>query len=269
MTGIHLYHFFLSNCAQRVSLTLAEKGLELTPHYVNLIAKENTKDDYFRINPTGLVPALVHDSMVITESIDILRYLEEQFPEPPLYPSGMTARRQVDDWMDEATNNHNGVIKIYMYALVFGGEKSPGEMRRYLENQKEDLDLAEFSQRASAGFSDAQIVAAERDLFALFDRLESELGQHRWLVGSVYSYADIAWFVQHFLMWRTGVINFVNYPNIRRWAAEVMRRSSFERGIKQLQPWYSPIACKALMLRSRVRRGGPMPKLARAGFTKL
>ena len=97
MTGIHLYHFFLSNCAQRVSLTLAEKGLEFTPHSVNLIAKENTKDDYFRINPAGLVPALVHDGVVITESIDILRYLEEQFPEPPLYPSGMTARRQVDD----------------------------------------------------------------------------------------------------------------------------------------------------------------------------
>jgi glutathione S-transferase len=142
-------------------------------------------------------------------------------------------------------------------------------MRRYLKKKKADLDLAEFHQRASAGFSDDQIVAAERDLFAFFDRLESELGQHQWLVGSVYSYADIAWFVQYFLMWRTGVINFVNYPNIRRWAAEVMRRPAFEQGIKQLQPWYSPIACKVLTLRSRVRRGGPMPKLARAGVTKL
>ena len=39
MTGLHLYHFFLSNCAQRVSLALAEKGLDFTPHAINLLAK--------------------------------------------------------------------------------------------------------------------------------------------------------------------------------------------------------------------------------------
>ena len=111
MKGIHLYHFFLSNCAQRVSLALAEKDLAFTPHSVNLLARANTKDDYFKINPAGLVPALVRDGVVITESIDILRYLEDRFPEPPLYPSDATARREVDGWMDEATNNHIGVIR--------------------------------------------------------------------------------------------------------------------------------------------------------------
>ncbi len=124
--------------------------------------------------------------------------------------------------------------------------------------------MAEFHQQATAGFPEARIVAAERDLFAFFDRLESELGQHRWLVGDEYSYADIAWFVQYFLMWRTGMVDFVNYPNLRRWAAEIMRRPSFERGIRQLQSWYSPNACKVLKIRSRIRRGGPMPKQARA-----
>ena len=264
MKGIHLYHFFLSNCAQRVSLALAEKDLAFTPHSVNLLARANTKDDYFEINPAGLVPALVRDGVVITESIDILRYLEERFPEPPLYPSDATARREVDGWMDEATNNHIGVIKTYMYAIAFGGEKSPEEMQRYLEKQRTDAGTAKFHQRASAGFSEDEILAAETDLFAFFDRIESELDQHQWLVGDEYSYADIAWFVQYFLMSRTGVIDFGNYPQIRRWGADVMRRPSFERGIQRLQPWYASLACTVLKLKSRVQRGRPPPRRASA-----
>ena len=160
MRGIHLYQYFLSNCAQRVCIALEEKGLAWTPHPINLFTQENTREEYFRINPKGLVPALVHDGVVITESIDILRYIEERFPEPALYPPDDAERRKVDEWMNLAT---------------------------------------------------------ERELFALYDSLEKELGEHRWLVGDRFTFADIAWFVQYFLNDRTGVVDFRNYPNIRRW----------------------------------------------------
>ena len=84
MQGIHLYQYFLSNCSQRGCIALEEKGLDRTPHPINLFTQENTSDEYFRINPRGLVPAMVHDGVVITESIDILRYIEDRFPEPAL-----------------------------------------------------------------------------------------------------------------------------------------------------------------------------------------
>ena len=84
------------------------------------------------------------------------------------------------------------------------------------------------------------------------------------MVGDEYSYADIAWFVQYFLMSRTGVIDFGNYPQIRRWGADVMRRPSFERGIQRLQPWYASIACTVLKFKSRVQRGRPPPRRASA-----
>ena len=166
--------------------------------------------------------------------------------------------------MNEATENHIGVIKTYMYAIALGGKKSPEEMQAYLEKQKADAGTAEFHQRATVGFSEGEVVSAEIALFAFFDRLESELGQHRWLVGDEYSYADIAWFVQYFLMSRTGVVDFSNYPGIRRWAADVMRRPAFKHGIRDLQPWFAPIACTVLKLKSRMQRGGPPPRVARA-----
>ena len=156
MQGIHVYHYFLSNCAQRVNLTLAEKGLDWTPHPVSLLMKENTKAEYLRINPKGLVPTMVNNGVVITESIDILRYIEARFPAPPLYPDDSHQRQQVDQWMDVATENHNAVVKTYMYAMAFGGAKSPEEMKRYLA-QQEDPGLKAFHQQATAGFSQEQI----------------------------------------------------------------------------------------------------------------
>ena len=103
-TGIHLDHFFLSNCAQRVALAWAEKTIDFEAHSINLLTRVNTRDEYFRINPAGLVPALVHDVLIVTESIDIQRYLEDRFPDPALYPLDPAEKKRVDQWMDEATN---------------------------------------------------------------------------------------------------------------------------------------------------------------------
>jgi len=259
LRGIHVYYYFMSNCAQRVTLALAEKGLDWTPHSVNLSTKENTQPEYLRINPIGLVPAMVHDGVVITESMDILRYIEEHFPEPSLYPADQSQRQVVDEWMNLATEKHVSVVKKYMYAMAFGKSKSPEELARYLEHQK-DQELSDFHTEASDGFSDDQILEAERAIFAFYDKLEQALGEHLWVVGDEYSYADIAWFVQYFLMKRTGVVNFANYPNVQNWAEMFMARPSFKIGVANLQPWYEPVACLVLKIKSFMKRGGFAPK---------
>ena len=262
MQGIHVYHFFMSNCAQRVNLALAEKGLNWTPHSVNLLKRENTQPAFLKVNPKGLVPTMVHDGVVITESIDILRYIEEQFGAPPLYPSDAGQREQVDKWMNLATENHNAVVKRYMYALAFGRSKTPEQMKRYRQTQA-DPELIEFHRRASDGFSEQEVLAAERALFAFYDQLEHELSQHTWVVGDEFSYADIAWFVQYFLMSRTGMINFTNYPKIQRWGSALMQRPAFKRGIRDLQPWNASLICKVLALKSFIKRRRFAPKKPR------
>ena len=70
--GLHLYHADRSNCAARVRLLLEEKDLPWVSHHIDLGKKENISEEYFGINPKGVVPALVHDGTVITESNDIL-----------------------------------------------------------------------------------------------------------------------------------------------------------------------------------------------------
>ena len=257
MQGIHVYQYFLSNCSQRVCIALEEKGLDWTPHPINLFLQENASDEYFRINPRGLVPAMVHDGVVITESIDILRYIEEHFPEPALYPPGEAERRKVDEWMNLATERHTAVVKTYMYAVAFHS-KGPKVMERYAAKQ-EDENLLAFHQECEAGFTQSRVLEAERELFAFYDRLEKGLGEHQWLVDDRFTYADIAWFVQYFLNHRTGVVNFRHYPNIRRWGAQIMQRPSFQRGVTGIQPWYASLMCLALKVKSWTRRRSPAP----------
>ena len=79
LKGLHLYHSARSNCSARVRLLLDEKHLDWTSHALDLLKKENISEDYFGINPKGLVPALVHDGASIIESNDILVYLEESW----------------------------------------------------------------------------------------------------------------------------------------------------------------------------------------------
>lgn len=263
MKGLHVYHYFLSNCAQRVTLALEEKGQDWTPRAINLFTQENTTDEYFRINPKGLVPALVHDGVVVTESMDILRYIEEQFPEPPLYPPDPDLRQQVDKRMDAATENHVAVVKTYMYSQVLGASKKPEMMERYVEKQ-EDPELVDFHQASLAGFEQSRVLEAERRLFAFYDDIEGELGRHQWLVGDEFSYADIAWFVTYFMNRRVGAVDFRNYPNIRDWGERIRQRPSFEGGVARLQPWYAPLVCLMLRTKSRLQRGGPAPTQPRA-----
>ena len=78
--GLHLLHFASSACSQKVRIFLNLKGIEWTPHAVNLAAQKNYEPWFLGINPRGLVPVLVHDGAVYIESNDILAYLEETFP---------------------------------------------------------------------------------------------------------------------------------------------------------------------------------------------
>ena len=84
----HAYHHFLSKTAQRVNLVLAEKGAGFRPYPANPFSRDN----YLKIHPNRLMPAMVYDGGVITESIHILRYIEEIFADVPLYPEDQDPR---------------------------------------------------------------------------------------------------------------------------------------------------------------------------------
>ena len=93
---MQLYSYFRSSAAYRLRIALALKGLDYDYVAVNLLKSEQTQARYRSLNPIGLVPALQLDSEeVLTQSVAILEWLEEQYPSPALLPADTIARAKV------------------------------------------------------------------------------------------------------------------------------------------------------------------------------
>lgn len=94
---MELYTYFRSSAAYRVRIALNLKGLKADYRYVHLVKNggEQHKPEYLAINPQGLVPALVDNGQVLTQSLAIIEYLDETYPEPALLPMDALGRARV------------------------------------------------------------------------------------------------------------------------------------------------------------------------------
>lgn len=90
-----LHDYWRSSSAWRVRIALNLKGLDYkrVPH--NLLAGEQRSEDYLALAPQGLVPALECDGVVLTQSVAIIEWLDERFPDPPLLPRDAEERAVV------------------------------------------------------------------------------------------------------------------------------------------------------------------------------
>ena len=73
-------------------LALAAKGLAYEQVAVNLLQDAQRAPGHLALNGQGLVPVLEHDGLVLTQSLAIIEYLDEMFPDPPLLPADPAGR---------------------------------------------------------------------------------------------------------------------------------------------------------------------------------
>ncbi|KAL2634586.1 hypothetical protein R1flu_006065 [Riccia fluitans] len=92
---IVLHSFHSSSCSWRVRLALVLKGIPFELKTWNLSAGEHLSEEFKQISPLQMVPALEIDGDVLFDSVVILEYLEERFPEKPLLPSDLKKRAAV------------------------------------------------------------------------------------------------------------------------------------------------------------------------------
>lgn len=92
-----LYSYWRSSAAYRVRIALNLKGLSYRTIPVHLINNggEQLSDAYRAINPQGLVPVLLHQNHVLTQSMAICEYLDECFEQYSLLPADSLGRARV------------------------------------------------------------------------------------------------------------------------------------------------------------------------------
>ncbi len=94
-----LYDLPPSPNARRVRIFIAEKGIDIPMIPVNMMAGENSTDEYLAKNSLGRMPLLeLDDGSCIAESMAICRYLDELHPEPPLLGKDTLGRALVEMW---------------------------------------------------------------------------------------------------------------------------------------------------------------------------
>jgi maleylpyruvate isomerase len=95
MSDLRLHGYWRSTASYRVRIALNLKGIAYEQAAHDLRLGEQRDPGYRAIAPQGLVPALETDGLVVTQSLAILEWLEERFPEPALLPADPNGRAVV------------------------------------------------------------------------------------------------------------------------------------------------------------------------------
>src|SRR6201996_1516430 len=92
-----LYTYARSSAAFRTRIALNLKAVDYEKITVDLrnSASEHHQPDYLSVNPQGLVPTLITEHTAITQSLAIIEYLDETYPDPPLLPRAPVDRARV------------------------------------------------------------------------------------------------------------------------------------------------------------------------------
>ena len=94
---MQLYRFTHSTNVERVALALAHKGLEVESVEIDPADRSRVRE----VSGQELVPVLVDDEGTVrVESMDIVRWLDERYPERPLYPSDPARRAELDVFVE-------------------------------------------------------------------------------------------------------------------------------------------------------------------------
>ncbi len=90
-----LHDFARSTAAYRVRIALALKGISHDVHDVDLNAGAQHDPEFRSLNPQGMVPVYSDEQVLLSQSLAIIEYLDERYPQPPLLPQGLVARARV------------------------------------------------------------------------------------------------------------------------------------------------------------------------------
>jgi maleylacetoacetate isomerase len=93
--AMKLYGYFRSSAAFRVRIALNLKKLDYETASIHLRRNDQSRPDYRSVNPQGLVPTLEDGGQTLIQSLAIIEYLDEVYPNPPLLPKDPTGRARV------------------------------------------------------------------------------------------------------------------------------------------------------------------------------
>ena len=260
--GIHLYHFPLSLDSQKVRQGLEELGVQWQSHPILLPAYQQFSPSYVRINSRCVVPTLVIDGKVTTDTINILDLLAARFGDAnQCFETSGAERALINHWVDKAAH-------LFIEALTYGhveGVKKPfplgnaAESGRshqdkvdllsgLIETYKKDPTLkAAYEKKRAVIEATKEAMVAPGQMSAIIDATSVELedlahqltsGQFSdggWLASDAFSLADVQWGAALYRLQWVGLqpLLWEDDSIISAYAEKLFARPSFQTGVVQ------------------------------------
>lgn len=193
---IDLY-YYPKNASFAPHLLLREIGADFDLKLVDRKVEAQKSEEYLKLNPTGRIPVLVHDNLILFESAAICIYICELDQQSRFMPlAGDFKRPLFFQWLTYLNNTVQAEFMLY----------------RYPEKHTNDLSGIE----AIKSRQDARI----GEMYALLDK---ELAQKRFLLGEDVTACD------HFLLmlalWSKKLSRPpLSFPNLRRFMNDMLER---------------------------------------------
>lgn len=204
--GLHLLHFDMSSCSQKVRILIGELGIEYVSHPINLMKDEQRTEWYMGINPNAVVPVLVHNGKVHIESNDIIEYLNQNFAQPDqsFLPAGEHEQAEMHALMDLEDKLHADLRTVtFTYLAPDPSNHAPQTNGSY-----------EFLDRFDQGLSE----------------LNEKLQTRKYLIGDRVTLADISWYITLHRLELAGY-PLQNYPALDEYVSRIGQRPAFKRQI--------------------------------------
>lgn len=188
---------------RRVRVFLAEKGIEVPLHPVDMGALGHKGPEVAARNPLLRLPVLeLDDGTILTESVAICRYFEELHPEPALFGTGALGRAQVEMWQRRLELN-----LMLPVAQAF----------RHIHPAMKEWEVPQVPEWGEANKPKAL------EFLAMFD---DELAGREFAAGDAYSIADITGMIAIDFMKPARIAVPDEMANVRRWYAAIAARPS-------------------------------------------
>ena len=209
-----LYGYFRSSAAFRVRIALNLKGLDYEQAFIHLRKGDQRSAVYLRLNPQGLVPALItEDGAVLTQSLSIIEYLEETRPNPPLLPRDSVGRARVRSLAEAIACDIHPIDNLRVLQFL----------SRQLGHKEPDIETW-FNHWIALGFEGIE------------KTLASDGKAGKFCHGDTPGLADICLVPQVFNARRYPSFDLKSYPTIMRIFENCMKLEAFDRAVPEKQP---------------------------------
>lgn len=225
-------------------LQLEEKKIPWRAQHVDLLRGEHLKPQYLRLNPRGLVPALVHDEAVVIESTVILEYIEDVFPEPALRPSAPALRAQMRVWQKLPDDGLHAACGTISFAAAFAQQLAKGVDGDDLERRLSKMPDPERADRQRTLIREGFNAPILRQAVGVYERaldemnLALEKSDAPYLVGAQFTLAEVALVPYMERLHRLGFGGLWEHarPRVTSWFARLRERSSFKAAFEAYAP---------------------------------